>query len=30
MKTIILDLVGYKEWTESLGCDREWRIQASF
>ncbi|AAY80186.1 GTP cyclohydrolase IIa [Sulfolobus acidocaldarius] len=28
MKTIILDLVGYKEWTESLGCDREWRIQA--
>lgn len=27
MKTILLSLKGYKEWTESLGSDREWKIQ---
>ena len=25
----LLELVGYREWTESLGDDREWRIQVS-
>ncbi len=23
----LIELVGYREWTESLGFDREWRIQ---
>ncbi len=23
----VLELIGYREWTESLGFDREWRIQ---
>ncbi len=25
----VVELVGYREWTESLGCDREWRIQCT-
>jgi len=25
----VLELMGYREWTESLGPDREWRIQST-
>jgi Uncharacterized conserved protein len=28
VKVLSLELVGYREWTESLGHDREWRIQS--
>ncbi len=28
VRIAVLELVGYREWTESLGSDREWRIQA--
>ncbi len=28
VRVAVLELVGYREWTESLGSDREWRIQA--
>ncbi|PVU75484.1 GTP cyclohydrolase IIa [Sulfolobus sp. SCGC AB-777_G06] len=28
MKTVKLIMEGYKQWTESLGVDREWKIQA--
>lgn len=28
MKTVKLIMNGYKQWTESLGNDREWKIQA--
>lgn len=27
MKIFLLEFKGYKEWTESLGYDREWKIQ---
>lgn len=27
MKIFLVELKGYKEWTESLGYDREWKIQ---
>lgn len=27
MKILLMEFIGYKEWTESLGYDREWKIQ---
>ncbi len=27
MKIFLMEFIGYKEWTESLGYDREWKIQ---
>lgn len=27
--TIVIELVGYREWTESIGDDREWVIQST-
>lgn len=27
--TVVIELVGYREWTESMGDDREWMIQST-
>ncbi|MEL9969391.1 MAG: GTP cyclohydrolase IIa [Metallosphaera sp.] len=29
MKTLVVELYNYREWTEILGYDREWKIQTS-